>query len=132
MIRRLAYVSRPRPNLALTEIPRIVAKCRTCNVVEGLTGVLLFTGVDFAQLIEGEPESVSSVWSRIQADERHRDLMVILDERAPDRWFPDWRVGFPSDSAVVARIGAWRQCASVLDDAGRTELRQVLAAADAL
>jgi hypothetical protein len=132
MIRRLAYVSRPRPNLALTEIPRIVAKCRTCNAVEGLTGVLLFTGVDFAQLIEGEPEAVSNVWFRIQADERHQNLVVILDERAPDRWFPDWRVGFPSDNVVVARIGAWREATRLGAAVERDDLRRVLAAADAL
>ena len=50
MIRRLVYVSRPRPNLSLVEIPRIVAVCRAHNALDGITGVLLFTG-EFTRLV---------------------------------------------------------------------------------
>lgn len=132
MIRRLAYVSRPRPNLSLVEIPRIVAICRSHNAADGITGVLLFTGLDFAQLIEGEPDMVAALWARIQADDRHRDLVTFIDERAPQRWFPDWRVGFPSDSVLVAQIAAWREGRRLWTEAERSDFRRVLAAADAL
>ena len=132
MIRRLAYVSRPRPNLSLVEIPRIVATCRAHNAVDGITGVLLFTGLDFAQLIEGEPNVVAALWARIQADDRHRDIVTFLDERAPHRWFADWRVGFPSDSVVVAQIAAWREGTRLWTETERADVHQVLAAAYAL
>lgn len=132
MIRRLAYVSRPRPNLPLQEIPRIIATCRAHNEADGITGVLLFTGLDFAQLIEGESDAVADLWARIQADGRHRDIHTFLDERAADRWFMDWRVGFPSDNEVVARIAAWRECPPLRSEAERAEVRDVLSVADAL
>ena len=132
MIRRLAYVSRPRPNLSLIEIPRIVSMCRAHNETDDITGVLLFTGLDFAQLIEGEVDVVAALWGRIKADDRHRDIHVFLDERAPERWFPDWRVGFPSDSTVVAQIAAWREGTRLWTNDERAALRRVLAAADAL
>ena len=72
MIRRLAYVSRPRPGLSVVEIPRIVSVCRARNEVEGITGVLLYTGLDFAQVIEGSWQPVVDLWERIRADERTR------------------------------------------------------------
>lgn len=132
MIRRIAYVSRPRPNLSLVEIPRIVAACRRNNALDSITGVLLFTGLEFAELIEGEPQAAEQVWTRIRQDERHGDIDILFDERGPERWFTDWRVGFPSNSVLVGRIAAWRDRAGRWDDAAREEMRAVLAEADTL
>ena len=132
MIRRIAYVSRPRTGLSFAEIPRIVAASRARNTLSGITGVLLFTGQDFAQLIEGPPRPVADLWQCIRADPRHHDLAVFLDERAPAPWFGDWRVGFPSDAVVTAQIDAWRKRGSQWDDAQRCELRRLLAAIDAV
>ena len=132
MIRRIAYTSRPRTGLSFAEIPRIVAAGRTNNLHAGITGVLLFTGRDFVQLIEGAPEAVADLWASIRADPRHHDLMVLLDEPAPDRWFGDWRVGYPTDPLVTAQIEAWRGRAGTWDDAQRCELRRLLAAVDAI
>ncbi len=135
MIRRLAYVSRLRSGLSLTQIPRIVSICRANNEVNGISGVLLFTGADFAQLIEGEAKSVADLWARIRADKRHCDIARFLDEQAPSRWFPDWRVGFTLDPGLMARIAQWRELtsgSSSSDQASAGDLRQAFAAIDAL
>jgi hypothetical protein len=132
MFRRLAYVSRPRPNLPRTEIPRIVSVSRVRNAQDGIGGVLLFTGMDFVQLIEGEVLAVAALWSRIHADPRHRDIAALLDERADDRWFADWRVGFPSDAATINLIAAWRERECLRDDTERGQLRLLFANADAM
>jgi len=108
MIRRIAYVSRPRAGMSLTELPRIVAACRAHNEIDRITGVLLFTGLDFAQLIEGAPEPVERLWARLLDDDRHEGILRLLDTRADSRWFADWRVGFPSERAFVDRIAQWR------------------------
>ncbi len=118
--------------MSFAEIPRIVAAGRTCNTHSGITGVLLFTGQDFVQLIEGAPQAVADLWASIRVDPRHHDLTVFLDERAQDPWFGDWRVGFPSDPIVTANIEAWRQRAGPWDEAQREELRRLLAAIDAI
>jgi hypothetical protein len=132
MIRRIAYASRPQPGLSFAEIPRIVTASRTRNTLSGLTGVLLFTGRDFAQLIEGPPQPVADLWRCICADPRHHDLALFLDEHTPAPWFGDWRVGFPSDPAVTAQIDSWRKRSGQWDDARRGELRRLLAAIDAV
>jgi hypothetical protein len=132
MIRRIAYVSRPRSGMSLVEVPRIVAHCRAHNALDGISGVLLFTGLDFAQVIEGAPDVVGRLWTRILADDRHQDIVPVLDARAQTRWFPDWRVGYPSDGALVGAIARWRACASPQSAAAGDELRRAFAAADAL
>lgn len=132
MIRRLAYVSRLRPGLSPVEIPRIVSICRARNELEGISGVLLFTGADFAHVIEGSPETVADLWTRIRADDRHCDIITLFDENAPAPWFPDWRVGYPTDSTVAVQVSAWRVRAGKFDESDRFNLIQMLAAADAV
>jgi len=132
MIRRMAYVSRPVSDLAVTEIPRIVAVARAHNARDGLTGVLVYTGADFAQLIEGPEAAVANVWARIAADERHLDISIILDETDHHPWFPDWRMGYLVNADLVRQIAVWRDLRRRIDDGDRIELRRVLAAADTL
>ena len=132
MIRRIACVSRPRPNLSSVEIPRIVNVSRLNNARHAITGVLVFTGSDFAQLLEGAPDNVETLWQRLCRDERHLDLTSLLDERDTSRWFLDWRMGYLSDSAHASRLAAWRRLARPLGREERIELRFLLAAADAM
>jgi Sensors of blue-light using FAD len=133
MIRRIGYVSRPVPGLSLAEIPRIVSICRARNAAAKIRGVLVFTGVEFAQLIEGPPESVVALWLKLHRDPRHCDLVTLFDERAPTPWFTEWRVGFSSDAATVSQIAHWRELPpSRWDDAQRAEMRQLLSSIDAI
>lgn len=133
MIRRIGYVSRPVPGLALVEIARIVSVCRARNNAANVRGVLLFTGLDFAQVLEGPSDAVASVWRKICADARHRDLVTLFDEHASTMWFEDWRVGFPSDIATVNQIAQWRRrTPQEWDEKRRTEVRTLLASVDAI
>ena len=132
MIRRLAYVSRPRPGLPLVEIPRIVGRSRVRNGLDEITGVLLFTGLEFAQVIEGSPQNVSDVWARIRADERHCDIVACLDEQSPSRNFADWRMGFPSANSLVTQIAAWREHTGPWSAVERDDMLRLFMTADAL
>ncbi len=133
MIRRMAYVSRPLPELAVTEIPRIVTVARANNARDGLTGVLVYTGADFAQLIEGPEPAVAALWARVAADHRHRDISILLDETNHRPWFPDWRMGYLVNADLARQIGVWRELRRRIEDGSeRMELRRLLAAADTL
>ena len=132
MIRRLAYVSRPRTDLPPAEISRIVVKSRINNASEGLSGVLVYTGTDFAQLIEGPSARVEALWHRIRQDDRHQDVALLFDETTEAPWFPDWRMGYLVNRDLTRHIGAWRNLDGTMDERSRSELRRFLAAADAL
>lgn len=132
MIRRLGFLSRPVVDLSLLEIPRIVAIGRARNAMNDICGVQVFTGLDFAQLIEGPEGAVTNLWLRIRADDRHCDIVTLVDERAQAAWFEDWRVAFPSDGPTVGRIASWRTSVATWDDAWRAELRAVFSSLDAV
>lgn len=133
MIRRLAYVSRPQPDLPATEIPRVVVTSRANNSRDRISGVLVYTGTDFAQLIEGDQMRVDALWRRIRADERHLEITPLLDEADAAPWFPDWRMGYLADPALARKFAEWRRLGGhTIDERGRVALRTLLAAADAL
>ena len=132
MIRRLAYVSRPRPDLPASELSRIVVASRTNNARDHLFGVLVYTGSDFAQLIEGASAHVYALWNRIKRDERHRDVVLLFDETASTPWFPDWRMGYLADRHLSFAIRGWSSLDGAMDEGGRFQLRQLLAAADSV
>jgi hypothetical protein len=94
--------------------------------------MLLYTGLDFAQVIEGPPEPVEGLWARIRADDRHCDIVTLIDEHAPSPWFPDWRVGYPAGGFVMAQVSAWRTRAGAFDETDRVKLRQLLTGVDAV
>jgi len=132
MIRRLAYVSRPRPELPATEISRIVLASRANNARDRISGVLVYTGTDFAQLIEGDAGRVEALWRRICSDDRHLDVAPLLDETDTAPWFPEWRMGYLADRALAARFADWRGLDRTIGERERGALRNILASADAL
>ncbi|MCC7326134.1 MAG: BLUF domain-containing protein [Burkholderiales bacterium] len=132
MIRRLACTSFPRTNLPATEVPRLIACSRTQNARDGISGVLIYTGYEFVQLVEGTPEAVERVRQRIRGDDRQSDVLIILDERDAERWFDDWRVGYFAERALTDMLAGWRALGRRLDDGERDSLRRLLAAADTL
>jgi hypothetical protein len=132
MMRRLAFVSRPVIGLSLLEIPRIVSISRSRNAANDIRGVQVFTGLDFAQLIEGPESAVSDLWRRIRADSRHGDIVTLVDERSPQCWFQDWRVAFPSDGPTVGRIATWRTSVAAWDDDWCAELKAAFSSLDAV
>ena len=131
MLRRLAYVSYPAADLAATEVSRIIQVSRVNNAAHGLTGVLVYTGTDFAQLIEGRDEEVEKLWRRIQADPRHRDVVAFLDEPTDRAWFETWRMGYLYDDSLSQRIAEWRTLKARVAHVERDAVRTLLASADA-
>ena len=131
MLRRLAYVSYPAADLPPTEVSRIIQVSRTNNQAAGITGVLVYTGTDFAQLIEGRPDAVESLWCRLQADPRHHDVISFIDESAERAWFDTWRMGYLYDDSLSHQIAEWRVLRARLAHIERDAVRMLMASADA-
>jgi hypothetical protein len=131
MLRRLAYVSYPSADLAPTEVSRIIQVSRVNNAARGLTGVLVYTGTDFAQLIEGRHETVETLWRTLRADPRHHDIVTFLDEPTERAWFETWRMGYLYDDSLSHQIAEWRTLKARLAHVERDAVRMLMAAADA-
>lgn len=91
---RMLYVSGASAPMSDADIQDILAASRRNNQRDGITGMLLWADGVFIQVLEGEPQMVRSVYRRIQADDRHRNLMLVLEQEADNRMFSQWSMGF--------------------------------------
>ena len=131
MLRRLAYVSYPAADLPPTEVSRIIQVSRTNNHANAITGVLVYTGTDFAQLIEGRPDAVDRLWRKLKADPRHHDVLAFIDEPTERAWFDTWRMGYLYDDSLSHQIAEWRHLKARLAHIERDTVRALMASADA-
>ncbi len=89
MLSQYLYIS-TAPTLPREEVDDILDTSARNNPARGITGLLLFNGRNFLQLLEGEEGEVSALMERINGDPRHSGVSV-LDRRAIDtRTCPDW------------------------------------------
>src|SRR4029079_8003154 len=60
------------------EVHKILEQSRRNNSLVGVTGTLIFNNGIFAQALEGARASLESTFERIQRDERHGDVQVLV------------------------------------------------------
>jgi Sensors of blue-light using FAD len=81
----------------------IVTLSRQKNEVLVVTGCLVFTGVHFAQIIEGQRASVAELQKSIRADKRHADVTTVYEEQIERRRFLEWSLAYAGPSLSVSR-----------------------------
>nr|WP_314421744.1 diguanylate phosphodiesterase [uncultured Erwinia sp.] len=79
-----SHICEPFPTEALKEM---VAAANAKNGQAAVTGILLFNGIHFFQLLEGPQESVFEIYNHICADKRHYNVVELLCDFAPNRRF---------------------------------------------
>jgi len=72
------------------DLDLLVARARARNRRLGVTGMLLFEDGCFLQTLEGPPDALSTLWSSIQRDGRHKQIEVLSEHMAATRLFSDW------------------------------------------
>lgn len=83
MLSTLIYRSRARTALRPEDLQRLLKSARERNAALQITGILLFDGVHFVQLIEGPEDAVAALFATIQADPRHCNVVQLLRDHAP-------------------------------------------------
>jgi hypothetical protein len=92
---QLVYKSISREHFDVNDLVRILEKAHAFNYRFDLTGVLLFNGTEFLQLLEGPEEHVKMLYeSIILPDAKHHSCELILEVRDGQRVFPQWKMGF--------------------------------------
>lgn len=92
-LRTLVYGSFASLDLTRSDLERLHSHAIESNRRDAITGVLLFNGTHFLQLIEGRPEAVEHLMDRIRRDRRHVAVEVEHDGASDQRFFPDWALG---------------------------------------
>lgn len=104
MIYRLLYVSTADPSIDEAGLSRIIEAARTRNAALDITGLMVFTGSHFMQLLEGPKDAVEVIFDMICEDEHHSAVARLIAEPARERSCPDWAMALrvidaPEDGA---------------------------------
>jgi blue light- and temperature-responsive anti-repressor len=87
MLTTLIYRSHICDNVSFALLEDMVAAANLKNGEADVTGILLFNGTHFFQLLEGPEASVSAIYQHICTDRRHYNLVELLRDYAPLRRF---------------------------------------------
>ena len=133
MIFSLTYISKSRlaEDRAQSTVDQIVQKSRENNRLHGLTGALIFTGLDFAQTLEGERCHIETLMSRISEDDRHENVRIVHQADQWSRHFASWSMAYRGMTTFVQRhVDAVRPVSAnaASDEVAVSELRNLLSA----
>lgn len=120
----LTYTSRAALGLSDRDVSDIYLASRNLNVLDGITGVLVFDGKAFLQIVEGVDDAISSLAERLRNDGRHVDLIVRDERFVEDRSFRGWSMSLVRVSAGYGE--AKTEIAPTLPASTTPEVRNLL------
>lgn len=98
-MRRIVYLSTATRLLSDLELMDVLRVSRENNARDGVTGLLLYQGGNFIQLLEGEARDVDTVFARVMKDSRHHSILHMLDVESTEQLFADWAMAFRPTSS---------------------------------
>lgn len=94
MIHQLLYTSRETYPLRADDLIRLLLSSRERNRRADVTGVLLYRGGWFMQLLEGSEAEVRALCAHIADDPRHADVERLLWRPCDARLMQGWSMGY--------------------------------------
>jgi hypothetical protein len=127
----IVYVSAATRPLAAADLNDILRSARDSNDAAGVTGLLLHSGGNFMQLLEGSLDALEEVLARIEGSSRHHQITELMREPSEAREFAEWSMASSQATApqfLALREASWRVRVDAggepAEPAGRGLLRQ--------
>jgi hypothetical protein len=90
----LIYASAASKGFKLSDLEEILRVARKNNARDDISGMLLFEGKSFLQVLEGERRKIDVLLEKIRNDRRHARTVLLLREPIEQRSFADWTMGY--------------------------------------
>lgn len=107
----LVYVSSATHADPTNDINDILKTANEYNSGNKISGVLLFNSGIFLQLLEGNENAVKNLYTKIEKDERHKNIIKLIEVFSHSRIYPDWSMAFKHlselDLKMVNNILSW-------------------------
>ncbi|ENF6038168.1 diguanylate phosphodiesterase [Citrobacter amalonaticus] len=87
MLTTIIYRSHLCDDVPVKALESMVAAANLTNGRADVTGILLFNGTHFFQLLEGPDENVKAIYQAICEDKRHYNVVELLCDHGPSRRF---------------------------------------------
>ncbi len=95
----LVYISAARNPFTPPALRELLAGARVNNRRLGVTGLLLHADGSFLQVLEGAPDVVDALYTKIAEDPRHHRILRVFRSERRERSFAAWTMGFVEPSA---------------------------------
>lgn len=87
---QLVYVSKKSPGVKLFDIVNFSQQAQDRNTTMNITGMLIYYGDHFLQVLEGPVNRVNKLYSVIAQDDRHFDVKLVNVSTIYTRRFEKW------------------------------------------
>ncbi|TYB78071.1 BLUF domain-containing protein [Bizionia saleffrena] len=94
MIKTICYKSHPKNHKSILENMVLVDEVKKRNDDDGIVGLLVLHENTFLEIIEGEASKVDALFSNILKNNRHKDIIVILNEPIKELTFSSFEVDY--------------------------------------
>lgn len=91
---RLIYISSASDETSISDIRDILSTAVAHNREMEITGLLMYNGLNFMQVLEGNQDDVEPLFEKISKDTRHISVASILQGEADTRIFAPWSMLF--------------------------------------
>ena len=88
-LKRVIYVSE-KTDSSDASLAQIIASSTKNNQESGVTGCLLSGSNSFLQLLEGPRQTIDRLYVTINADSRHKNVAMLIDEDIVQKLFASW------------------------------------------
>ena len=110
---RLLYISQAAPSISDLDLRDILQSSQTSNAALDITGVLVFGGGTFVQVLEGPEQKVLRLYVKIMDDKRHDNCRIVYITPTRNRLFGEWSMGViesdPLEFQHIAEFTALRE-----------------------
>lgn len=104
IMQQLIYASTALPGLTLCEVQEILTTANKKNKKTYISGMLLYDGIFFLQVLEGASNLLDDLMQNIQNDSRHNDILLLGRRDIDSRNFEEWTMGFVNSADKIKEV----------------------------
>ena len=87
MLYTIIYLSYPHRKISKDDLNAILHTSRDNNPKYDITGVLIYASSTFIQVLEGEKDTITTLYNKIKKDKRHQGAFIIFEGSLTSRGF---------------------------------------------
>ncbi len=103
-MKQLIYISKATLSIDFVVITDILMFAIPKNHDKDITGILVYDGVYFIQVLEGDENVLLSLFEKIKTDARHHDIKLFGMKEIEERDFKVWNMGYINNFTMIKEI----------------------------
>ncbi len=105
----ICYLSKQAEALKDSELENLFKYILATNPLLNITGALLHNNAFFLQVLEGKKETIKELFAKIRKDKRHKNILMILDQKIENRIFQNYEANFSimKSKADIERLNTY-------------------------